>query len=42
MPWVAEFRRTNAFEVWERVTDPTLFDIVEAKCVLLQIEVLRY
>ncbi|KZV93459.1 hypothetical protein EXIGLDRAFT_835646 [Exidia glandulosa HHB12029] len=29
--WVAEFRRTNAFEVWDRVTDPTLFDIVEPK-----------
>lgn len=31
--WIAEFRKTNAFEVWERVTDPTLFDIVEPKCV---------
>ncbi|EJD45652.1 hypothetical protein AURDEDRAFT_87548 [Auricularia subglabra TFB-10046 SS5] len=31
LAWVTEFRRTNAFEVWDRVTDPTLFDIVEAK-----------
>ncbi|EJC97833.1 uncharacterized protein FOMMEDRAFT_114559 [Fomitiporia mediterranea MF3/22] len=29
--WIAEFRRTNAFEVWNRVTDPMIFDIVEAR-----------
>jgi len=29
--WIADFRTTNAFEVWNRVTDPTLFDIVEPK-----------
>ncbi|THH07775.1 hypothetical protein EW145_g3151 [Phellinidium pouzarii] len=29
--WVAEFKRTNAFEVWTRVTDPMLFDIIEAR-----------
>ncbi|KAH8114416.1 transport protein Avl9-domain-containing protein [Phellopilus nigrolimitatus] len=29
--WIAEFKRTNAFEVWDRITDPMLFDIVEAR-----------
>ena len=29
--WISEFRRTNAFEVWDRITDPMLFDIVEAR-----------
>jgi len=29
--WVSEFRRTNAYEVWERVTDPLLFDIAEPR-----------
>lgn len=31
--WIAEFRKTNAFEVWNRITDPMLFDIVEARSV---------
>ncbi|KAI0029846.1 transport protein Avl9-domain-containing protein [Vararia minispora EC-137] len=29
--WIAEFRRTNAFEVWQRITDSMLFDIVEPR-----------
>ena len=29
--WVSELRRTNAYEVWERVTDPLLFDIAEPR-----------
>ncbi|GBE83012.1 predicted protein [Sparassis crispa] len=29
--WIQEFKKTNAYEVWERVTDPLLFDIVEAR-----------
>ncbi|KZT67293.1 hypothetical protein DAEQUDRAFT_794018 [Daedalea quercina L-15889] len=29
--WIHEFKKTNAYEVWERVTDPMLFDIVEAR-----------
>ncbi|TFK52308.1 hypothetical protein OE88DRAFT_1734326 [Heliocybe sulcata] len=29
--WIAEFRRTNAYDVWQRVTDPTLFDIIEPR-----------
>jgi len=29
--WVSELRRTNAYEVWERVTDPLLFDITEPR-----------
>ncbi|VDC01310.1 unnamed protein product [Peniophora sp. CBMAI 1063] len=29
--WIAEFKRTNAYEVWNRVTDPMLFDIVEPR-----------
>lgn len=29
--WVAELRRTNAYELWERVTDPLLFDIAEPR-----------
>lgn len=31
--WVAEFKTTHAYEIWERVTDPMLFDIVEPRCV---------
>jgi hypothetical protein len=31
--WIAEFKRTNAYEVWERTTDPMLFDIVEPRSV---------
>jgi len=29
--WVHEFKSTNASEVWERITDPLLFDIVEPR-----------
>ncbi|KAI0252127.1 transport protein Avl9-domain-containing protein [Lactifluus subvellereus] len=29
--WIAEFRRTNAFDVWQRITDPMLFDIIEPR-----------
>lgn len=29
--WIAELRRTNSYEIWERVTDPLLFDIVEPR-----------
>ncbi|KAF8182306.1 transport protein Avl9-domain-containing protein [Pholiota molesta] len=29
--WISEFKKTNAFEVWERTTDPLLFDIVEPR-----------
>lgn len=29
--WISELRRTNAYEVWERVTDPVLFDIAEPR-----------
>ncbi|KAG2009735.1 hypothetical protein CC2G_012633 [Coprinopsis cinerea AmutBmut pab1-1] len=29
--WIAEFKKTRAYEVWERVTDPLLFDIVEPR-----------
>jgi hypothetical protein len=29
--WIAEFKRTNAFDVWQRITDPMLFDIVEPR-----------
>jgi len=29
--WISELRRTNAYEVWERVTDPLLFDITEPR-----------
>ncbi|KAJ7851670.1 transport protein Avl9-domain-containing protein [Mycena olivaceomarginata] len=29
--WIAEFKHTNAYEVWERTTDPLLFDIVEPR-----------
>lgn len=32
--WISEFKKTNAFEVWDRVTDPMLFDIIEPRCVL--------
>ena len=31
MLWISEFKKTNAYEVWERVTDPMLFDIVEPR-----------
>ncbi|KAF8524972.1 transport protein Avl9-domain-containing protein [Gautieria morchelliformis] len=29
--WIAAFKMTQAFAVWDRVTDPMLFDIVEPK-----------
>lgn len=29
--WIAEFKHTNAFDVWQRTTDPMLFDIVEPR-----------
>lgn len=29
--WISELRRTDAFEVWDRVTDPLLFDIAEPR-----------
>ncbi|KAI0632312.1 transport protein Avl9-domain-containing protein [Trametes polyzona] len=29
--WIQEFKKSNAYEVWERVTDPLLFDLVEAR-----------
>ncbi|KAF9465242.1 transport protein Avl9-domain-containing protein [Collybia nuda] len=29
--WISEFKTTNAYEVWERTTDPLLFDIVEPR-----------
>ncbi|KAI0754757.1 transport protein Avl9-domain-containing protein [Daedaleopsis nitida] len=31
MLWIQEFKKTHAYEVWERVTDPLLFDLVEAR-----------
>lgn len=33
MLWIAEFKRTHAYEVWNRITDSMLFDIVEPRCV---------
>lgn len=32
--WISEFKKTNAFEVWDRTTDTMLFDIVEPRSVL--------
>ncbi|KII90891.1 hypothetical protein PLICRDRAFT_549534 [Plicaturopsis crispa FD-325 SS-3] len=29
--WISEFKQTNAYEVWNRITDPLLFDIVEPR-----------
>jgi len=29
--WIAEFKQTNAYDVWQRITDPMLFDIVEPR-----------
>jgi len=29
--WIAEFRNTNAYAVWDRITDPLIFDIVEPR-----------
>ncbi|KAI0772283.1 transport protein Avl9-domain-containing protein [Irpex lacteus] len=31
MLWISEFKKTKAYEVWDRVTDPLLFDIVEPR-----------
>lgn len=31
--WISEFKKTNAYEVWDRTTDPLLFDIVEPRYV---------
>lgn len=32
--WISEFKRTNVYEVWDRITDALLFDIVELRQVL--------
>ncbi|KAI8978701.1 transport protein Avl9-domain-containing protein [Trametes punicea] len=29
--WIQEFKKSHAYEVWDRVTDPLLFDLVEAR-----------
>jgi hypothetical protein len=29
--WISEFKHTNAYDVWQRTTDPLLFDIVEPR-----------
>ncbi|EGO24143.1 hypothetical protein SERLADRAFT_362188 [Serpula lacrymans var. lacrymans S7.9] len=29
--WITEFMKTNAYQVWDRTTDPMLFDIVEPR-----------
>ncbi|KDQ20941.1 hypothetical protein BOTBODRAFT_151915 [Botryobasidium botryosum FD-172 SS1] len=29
--WISAFRQTNAFEVWDRITDPSIFDIIEPR-----------
>ncbi len=31
--WVEAFRQSPAFMVWDRITDPVIFDIVEARFV---------
>jgi hypothetical protein len=31
--WMAEFKRTNVYDVWQRITDPVLFDLVEPRYV---------
>lgn len=31
--WIAEFKKTNAFDIWNQITDPMLFDIIEARYV---------
>jgi hypothetical protein len=30
--WIAAFRQTDAFGLWDRTTDPVIFDLVEPKC----------
>jgi len=29
--WMAAFRETKVYALWNRTTDPMLFDIIEAK-----------
>ncbi|GJJ13456.1 hypothetical protein Clacol_007710 [Clathrus columnatus] len=29
--WISAFKTTNAYEVWDRITDPVLFDIIEPR-----------
>ncbi|KAJ3770300.1 transport protein Avl9-domain-containing protein [Lentinula raphanica] len=29
--WMSEFKNSNAYEVWQRTTDPMLFDIIEPR-----------
>ncbi|KAG6919256.1 hypothetical protein DXG01_008052 [Tephrocybe rancida] len=29
--WISEFKKTNAYEVWDKITDPLIFDIVEPR-----------
>ncbi|KAF9448726.1 hypothetical protein P691DRAFT_800360 [Macrolepiota fuliginosa MF-IS2] len=29
--WISEFRHTNAYAVWNRITDPLIFDIIEPR-----------
>lgn len=31
--WISEFKKTNAYVVWDRVTDPLVFDIIEPRYV---------
>ena len=31
--WLEAFRQSPAFAVWDRITDPVVFDIVEARFV---------
>lgn len=33
--WIAEFTKTTAYDVWQRSTDPMLFDIVEPRFAIL-------
>jgi hypothetical protein len=35
-PWLAAFKQTEAFHVWNSCTDAALFDIIEPKCALGQ------
>ncbi|KAG2046638.1 hypothetical protein BDR06DRAFT_1014562 [Suillus hirtellus] len=30
--WIAEFTKMNAYDMWQKSTDPMLFDIVEPNC----------
>lgn len=29
--WISEFKNTNAYAVWNRITDPLIFDIIEPR-----------